>query len=658
MTMLAIPKKAKFEYQGRTGIIEDVTSRYVVLDFDGLGVKMFEPHQLQSAYIDGEFKILQAKTEFVLCDITDPDTKQRSNFISAALEHMHESGHPSSKRVMAEALAIATNRYGMIDGKIPSTSSLKRWYKKWANNGYSIAYILGKAKARRRKQFDERNLELLEKVIEREYLQLHGGSAANAYRCYLREFEQHLPTWERENAENSTRTGEKITLKPLSHGTFYTHIQKLNAYEVDRARMGVKAANKKHRWVEGSIITQRPLERVEVDAVHLNIAVVSEDASGKRICLRPIVYVAMDVFTRLIVGHIVDFGEKNASENSNAVVKLIKDVCNPLKVGKYTNIPFPLGGMPERIISDSGPAFIASTPKAMLQSAGIGHEVTQKASPWKKPFVERFFSTLKSQCMHSIEGYAGVRTRGIELDRTLEQMAHLTRDEFQAILEDYILRIYHNNPHKGLDGLTPIEMWESVKDRCPPQMMGDFTEIAKFRGQHEQRKITMPKGVLLKGVYYNCRELQEIGHQLERQCLERSVRIMYDPLDISEITVINPLTNEMIVTPATSPNIHEGLTLFEFQERKKAIKAKLNGQSITTMQRVVNRSKSSAKPKQKSASAQDIETPLSETEIGKIMTGGIGKDADILSPKDKKRGTKLGTKSPNDHQTPKPSARC
>lgn len=130
------------------------------------------------------------------------------------------------------------------------------------------------------------------------------------------------------------------------------------------------------------------------------------------------------------------------------------------------------------------------------------------------------------------------------------------------------------------------------------------------------------------------------------------------PLDISEITVINPLTDEMIIVPATSPNIYEGLTLSEFQKRRAAIKAKLNGQPATTMERVANRSKKSTKSINQSGNAHNIEAPLSETEIDKIMVGGIGKDADMLSHKNKKRGTNCDTAAPNHQSPPKPSARC
>lgn len=555
MTMLSIPKKAKFEYQGLTGVIDDVQTRYVVLDFDDQGLKMLEPHQLQSAYASGEFKILKAKIEAVLHDLSDPLINQRFHFISTTLQHMHESGRPNSVGVIEEALKLATSKHGMFDGRIPSVSSAKRWYKKWINNDQSVAYVLGKSKVNRRSQFDERNKALADDVIQQHYLQLNGQSVRATYNHYLEEFNTLLPRWERENAENSHRTGEKITIKPMCINTFYTYVSKLDSYEVDRARMGVKAAIKKHRCVQGSIITRRPLERVEVDAVHLNIALSEEDSNGNQIFFRPIVHIAIDVLTRLIVGFFIQYGDKNASESSSAVINLLKHVCNPFKVGKHTSTAFPLGGKPEKIVSDSGTAYIAATPKAMLGAVGITHEVTPKASPWKKPFVERFMGTLKSQCLHSIDGYAGSRKRGVEFDRTIEQMAHLSCDEFESILENYILNIYHNNPHKGLDDLTPIEAWEEVKDRCPPQLACDFTEIAKYRGQRESRKICLPKGITIKGVQYNCPELQKIGHQLERQFKDRKVQLMFDPLDISEITVINPLTNGMLVVQGKSVNV-------------------------------------------------------------------------------------------------------
>lgn len=660
MTMLALPKNASFEFKGLTGVIEEVKSRYVMLDFDDRGMQMFEPHQIQDAYVEGEFKILQATSKNMISNITDPAMSQQYNFINTVVSYMHDSLQPQSAKSIEDSLKLAVSKHGMLDGKVPSHSAAKRWYKKWSGNSYSVSYVLNKSKEQRRSQFSRQCMALVDEIIQAEFLQLHGGSIDNAYFLFLEEFEKRSPHWERQNAQDTYSTKECVSLKPMGRTTFHTYVRKLDAYEVDKARMGVKAARKKHRSVVGSIITNRPLERVEVDAVHLNIALEVEMADGSLTYERPILYVAIDVFTRLIVAYVIDYSAGKPGESANAVVELIKQICNPLKTGKHTGMVFPLGGKPESIVSDSGRAFSATTVQMMTDSVGIERCVTQKASPWKKPFVERFFGTLKSQCMHNIDGYAGVRQRGIELENTLEKMACFTKVQFETFLEEFILGIYHHNPHKGLDNWSPLEVWEERKGHCPPQIACDFSDISKFRGVQVNRKICSPTGLLINGVHYNCPELQKLGHQLDRKNDVREVTAWYSTSDISEITVINPLADELLCVQATTIGVTIGLSLSEF----KAIKdERANNKPGNTKRSTMARQKGTSKPKPKNSDdakqSQDITIPNSEAESDTFMDNGIGKHADSHAGKKSKRGTPPNKPPTSRTQTqPQASERC
>jgi putative transposase len=663
MTMLALSKNSSFEFNGLTGVIEDVKPRYVMLDFDDRGMKMFEPHQIQDAYIEGEFKVLQATSKHVVSNITEPKMSQRFNFINTTVTYLHNSGHPSAPKNLDDALALAVSKHGMLDGNVPSKSTAKRWYKKWSKNNFSVSYVLKKSKEQRRSQFTRECMALVDEVIEAEYLRLQGGSIQAAYEIFLDEFEKRSPEWERQNAQDTYRTNEAVSMKPIGRTAFFDYVGRLDCYEVDKARMGVKAARKKHRCVKGSIITNRPLERVEVDAVHLNIALEVVHADGTVTYERPILYVAIDVFTRLIVGYVVDYSDGKPGEAANAVVELIKQICNPLKTGKHTGIAFPLGGKPESIVSDSGPAFIAATVHMMLQSVGIQPHVTQKASPWKKPFVERFFLTLKSQCMHKIDSYAGVRQRGIELDNTLEEMACFSRDEFERILEVYILDIYHNNPHKGLDNWSPIDVWEERKAHCPPQIACDFSDISIFRGIQMDRTICSPNGICVKGVYYNCSELQKLGHQLDRingrKSGARKVSVLYSSSDISEITVINPLGDEMLCVQATTTGVAVGMSLAEFKEMKGK---RASGKPDVTKKRSMPFQKGQRKTAPKKAGSgkqsQDITSALSGSTQAAIMDAGIGKHAVSHAGKKTTQGTPLSASPAVENQnTLRPSVR-
>lgn len=628
MTLLALPTNSKFDFNGRKGVIEAVNSKYVVLDFEDCGPKVVLPHELQDAYIKGEFTLEKPKTEFVLEAVTDPSYEQKYAYVNEVVQTMRASKTPQAKAVLERAAANATKKYGLFNGKIPSNATFKRWYKRWEENEFSVAYVLGKTKEKRRSQFNLRVKDLADEVIHREYLKFQGDSRNGTYYKFIEEYSERVGIWEKENRKDVYKTEEELALKPMSRSTFLEYLAKLDPYEVDKARLGVKAARKIHRSVKSSFVTNRPLELVEVDAVHLNIAVINIDEKGNELLLRPILYIAIDVHTRLIVGFTISYGDKNSSESSSAVIQLIKEICNPVKVGRHTSVEFPLGGIPETVVSDSGPAFTASQVKAMLSSNGISAVVTEKASPWKKPFVERFMRTLKTQCMANIDGYAGVRQRGAELDRTIEEMAHLSCEEFETAIEKYILSIYHRNPHRGLDNETPIEAWEEVANFCAPRIAADFSMIDAFRGLRAERTISTPKGIVVNGIYYNNNELQKLGHQLERQFKNRSVELMHDDLDIGEITVINPLTQGIIIVPATTPKVFKGLSLAEFKPQSTTDKTR----NRLTMLRIVAGSGPKPKKKKRLQDTHDITKALTHDEVEKAMHSGIGKHSDNPTP--------------------------
>ncbi|NVJ64760.1 MAG: transposase family protein [Flavobacteriaceae bacterium] len=639
--MLAIPKKSAFEFRGLTGVIDDVKERYVVMDFDEGGLKMFEPHQLQDAYVEGEFKILQAKSVNVVKNIIDKETSNKYNFIQTTVNFMHDSGIPMSERIATQAIAHAVSKHGLLEGTKPSASAAKRWYKKWADNGRSVSYILKKSKERRRSQFTRECEALADEIIAEHYLKLHGCSVANTYKLFLDAFKEYQPEWERANRKDNAQTGDTISkIKPMSRSSFYAYVDKYDAYEVDKARFGVKAARKKHRTVNSKIVTNRPLERVEIDAVYPNICLEVKNVDGTITFVRPIIYVAIDVHTRLVVGYVVDYSEGKPGETANAVAQLIKQICNPFKFGKHTGIPFPLGGKPECIVSDSGSAFNAMTVQMMLQTNAILHDVTPKASPWKKPFVERFFSTLKMQCMHTLPGYVAPRIRGVELDNTLEELAQLSKDEFETKLETYILSIYHHNPHRGLDDWSPIDAWEAIKDNCPPPILCDFSNLNKFHGARAERVISPVTGFSLNGVKYNCQELQKLGHTLARRNKNRpgarKIELMFNTSDISEVTVINPLDNdEIICVPSISQGVIQGTTLEEFKATKRAAK----GGDKKTQVMPATEGLKTAKNKTNRSTTQAIPIDAAQSGIEDTFNNAIGKHADNHNHKKVTKGT-------------------
>ncbi|MDP5130690.1 MAG: DDE-type integrase/transposase/recombinase [Paraglaciecola sp.] len=635
MSLLALRNKAQFEFKGCKGTIDHVSERYVVLDFNDIGIKTLSPFELQDAYENGEFKIIKTEPIHLLSNITDPVMSEEFKFIQAVVTYMHNSPLPQSLKTISEAIAIAVSKYGMFKGSEPSISSVKRWYSKWIKNSKSVSFILKKSKEKRRSQFAHISQEIADEIIDREYLQRSGPTVQHAYERYCTAFEKEMANLERQNRQDNCLTGEIVKPKRMGRSTFYKCVDRLDQFEVDKARLGVLAAHKRHRLMKGSIITCRPLERVEIDAVHLNIALKQEQEDGSTIYYRPIIFLGIDVHTRLIVGYVITYSEGKPGETADAVVELMKQICNPFKKAKFSNTMFPLGGKPESIVSDSGPAFIATTVQMMMQSCAITHHVTQKASPWRKPFIERLIGTLKMQCMQTIAGYAGPRTRGVEMDNTLEQMAEYSVEEFEERVESYILFGYHNNSHRGLNKMSPLEFWEQEKDKCPPLIACSFDEYAKFRGQRLDRTITSPKGITINGVDYNNKETQDLGHKLKRENKNKSdackVEVLYSAFDISEITIIDPFNQHFICVPAITNGATTKVALVDFKAAKRhgGNTNKNNTFSMSCSHTKKKTKTNRVKNSKNQSDATDIMTKMTEEQLDNTFIAGIGKHANI-----------------------------
>jgi transposase InsO family protein len=98
---------------------------------------------------------------------------------------------------------------------------------------------------------------------------------------------------------------------------------------------------------------------------------------------------------------------------------------------------FATRAVPEHIRSDNGPEFIATAVKDWLQVNGSHTLYIEPGHPWQNPFIERFFGTLKSEC----------------LDRYLFD----TLPAAQRLLDHWLIEYNQHRPHSALDYFTPLE---------------------------------------------------------------------------------------------------------------------------------------------------------------------------------------------------------
>lgn len=133
-------------------------------------------------------------------------------------------------------------------------------------------------------------------------------------------------------------------------------------------------------------------------------------------------------------------------------------------------------GVPETVVTDNGHDYTAEHIVRIMIDLDIYQELCPPFSPWKKPFIERFFHTFSHDLLEYADGYIGHNVAERQAIREREAFSKrlfakegkditlcvgMDSDALQKFLDDWLKR-YHHKPHSGLKGRTP---WD-VRQEC------------------------------------------------------------------------------------------------------------------------------------------------------------------------------------------------
>ena len=279
----------------------------------------------------------------------------------------------------------------------------------------------------------------------------------------------------------------------------------------------------------------------------------------------PIIYLAIDTYTRCIIAYSISWGE-SPGELAAAVTELIKRCVSPKTKSPKAMNDYPLTGIPYAFFGDAGTAFIAREVVFLMAQLASHYITTETKSPWKKPFIESFNKTLRSQFCISLPGYMRNDEENT-YDETLEAMAVLTMTEFIDALDVFILDHYHQNPHSGLYGDTPSNYCEKALETYAPRRVQDMNMLEIIKGSEEERAIQPSKGIQMENVLYSSPQLTALRLELlpSLKAASPKVTFFYDKSDISKIVVVNDQDGTMFQVETKDPRVKPGMSLKEFK---------------------------------------------------------------------------------------------
>jgi putative transposase len=373
---------------------------------------------------------------------------------------------------------------------------------------------------------------------------------------------------------NPSRTGAfklfKSQLKKLGYEfkvnspfrtTFFKRCNKIMNYEWLKKTLGRDEAKKYMRCAMSELKVNSPNELVQIDAVHPNI--ILKDEEGRKLG-KPVIHMAIDVFSRSIIGFSIEILKK---ESSAGVIECLKH-----SMLEKENLPYCLNGWPQHghiteLAQDGGSAYTSREVESFLSYLHVTPQKSETRTPWAKGIIERFFGTLRSQCLSSLDGYIPRRQQDVSSDAVRSQKAFYTPEEFRIHLTKYIVDFYHHQPHSALGGQTPAQMWNKGTDLHPPMPVNNLHQALLLQGISQTRVLDLNKGITVGNARYQSRELQKLHQEIRQSQRTGTIRIdcLYNPADISEITVISEKPNMLFKVPTVNSIISKGMSAAEYK---------------------------------------------------------------------------------------------
>jgi len=368
-------------------------------------------------------------------------------------------------------------------------------------------------------------------------------------------------TRDRFKEENERRVSQKLPeLHIPSIREIERRIARFRKFFVKAARDGAAIAKKDMAIFEGGLTVTHPMQFVQIDEWQIDVFSMFDesglldgldpDQRARFAVGRRWLYLAIDVATRCIVGF--RLSATQSSEDAVQTLSLISEDKTPLARAAGCESDWPFYGGVGTLSTDQGPAFVALDFTCAVTDLLYTHVGAVAGVPKLRGHIERVFGTFASQLMPELTGrtFSNPIQKG---DYPGEDLAALTDEELSRIFTLFIVDIYHNTPHSGLQGRTPANAWKRISKQQGVTAPPDATTKCAVFGIPVERKVGR-HGVLAFGIHYSCPELQE--SYLEGQ--SKPIKVRVNPNDLTYVSVY--IGNTWSSAKAIQDSVH-GLSL-------------------------------------------------------------------------------------------------
>jgi putative transposase len=484
-------------------------------------------------------------------------------FIAAESQGTYSRSDAALKRFIkdwiVERIASAEGRFGTsIDlDKPPSPTSVRRWLRRYEACDHDPSALIdayGRS-GNRDARLHVEAAALMATYVEKFQSNLK-PSMASLYRDMRAEFRKKRPD-----------------LTVPSRNTFERAIKKLDPFEVLAAREGETVARRKLYAVRDRVDVTRPLQRVELDEqlIPLQAMLVERgkwDSLPEKLkagithdrlwCSKII-----DVWSRVVLGFVIT--RAPSTDSALATVRMALEDKTALAMAMGCLSPWNMFGLPELIVTDSGSNFRSKKFRAAVLDLGSSIMIAPAGLPQMRGHVERSFRTDSDRFYARFPGRS-FKDVVEKAEYDSEANISVTVAELAKLMFRYFVDIYHNTPHSGLGGDTPLNRWRTGVERFgvlppPPKdvIRHIFSTVIECRVGN--------RGVRVAGLYYQSKALQKA----RRTIRDKYVLVRVDTEDIGCVSV---KTDDGWITVPCSTTGFEGVSLFHWQHAQGELRRK------------------------------------------------------------------------------------
>ncbi|MEX1222407.1 MAG: Mu transposase C-terminal domain-containing protein [Idiomarina sp.] len=390
--------------------------------------------------------------------------------------------------------------------------------------------------------------------------------------------EEEYLTKQRKSVSSLIRTIEARCRRaklPCPHAnTIRNRVKNLSDAIKVRRRFGSRAEQELYRLSGGEFPgADYPNSYIQIDHTRLDIILVDDE---HRLPIdRPWVTMAIDVFSRMVVGFYISFDTPSATSTgiclSNSI--LSKDAF----LSEHDiDATWPCRGFPRAVHADNAKEFRGNVLKKACVEYGIDLIWRPVARPHFGGHIERLLGTFAKE-IHNLPGttFSNIQQRA-NYDST--KNAALTLLEFERWLAILITEVYHQRVHSAIQ-CSPIEKYRQgilgttkTKGIGLPSPVSDPQRLKLDFLPFEHRTV-QDYGIRLNNIFYNSEVLGCWVNATEstRTKKKREFLVRYDPRDMSRIWFFDPQLAQYFEVPYRNMT-HRSITLWEIKKAHERLR--------------------------------------------------------------------------------------